>query len=153
MDDKIIVTNSSALLKKYGTNGLASIRKALTGLIAADKKRGIKSRVVYLDNKTTMKKLGGKTVMNNVDPRENKAAIDGIFKAVNPDYLMILGGPDVVPHQDLDNPVYKPDDDDDNSAWGDLPYASDVPYSRDPARFVGPTRVIGRLPDLVGAQD
>ena len=97
MDDKIIVTNRSALVKKYGTNGLASIRKALSALIAADKKRGIKSRVVYLDNKMTMKKLGGKTVMNATDPRENKAAIDGIFKAVNPDYLMILGAPDVVP--------------------------------------------------------
>jgi hypothetical protein len=153
MDDKIIVTNRSALVKKYGTKGLASIRKALRALIAADKKRGIKSRAAYLDNKASMKKLGGKTVMNATDPRENKVAINGIFKAVNPDYLMILGAPDVVPHQNLDNPAYDPPDDDDDHAWGDLPYACDASYSRDPARFVGPTRVVGRLPDLAGANE
>lgn len=153
MDDKIIVTNRSALVRKYGSKGLATIRKALTALTAADKKRGIKSRVVYLDDKAGMKKMGGTAVMNATDPRENKAAIDALFKSLNPDYLMILGAPDVVPHQDLDNPVYSPPDDDDARAWGDLPYACDVPYSRDPAQFVGPTRVVGRLPDLVSADE
>jgi hypothetical protein len=153
MDDKIIVTNRSALVRKYGSKGLATIRKALTALAAADKKRGIKSRVVYLDDPASMKKMGGRAVANAMDPRENKAAIDAVFKSVNPDYLMILGAPDVVPHQDLNNPAYDPPDDDDAPAWGDLPYACDAPYSRDPARFVGPTRVLGRLPDLVGARE
>lgn len=151
MNDKIIVTNRSALVRKYGSKGLATIRKALTALRAADKKRGMKSRVVYLDHKASMKKMGGKAVMNAIDPRESKAAIDAVFKSIDPDYLMILGAPDVVPHQDLANPAYSPPDDDDDRAWGDLPYACDAPYSRDPARFVGPTRVVGRLPDLVGA--
>src|SRR4030095_7631950 len=58
----------------------------------------------------------------------------------------------VVPHQDLDNPALSPPEDDDARAWGDLPYACDAPYSRDPAHFVGPTRVLGRLPDLVSAR-
>ncbi|MDZ4819917.1 MAG: hypothetical protein SGJ20_13185 [Planctomycetota bacterium] len=153
MDDKIIVTNRSVLASKYGSKGLVTIRKALTGLIAADKKRGIQSRVVYLDDKAAMKKMGGKAVTSATDPRENKEAIDAVFKSVNPDYLMILGAPDVVPHQDLDNPAYEPTEDDDDHAWGDLPYACDAPYSRDPARFVGPTRVVGRLPDLFGADE
>ena len=52
---------------------------------------------------------------------------------------MILGAHDVVPHEDLDNPAYSQGGDDDNRAWGDLPYACDAPYSQDPARFVGPT--------------
>jgi hypothetical protein len=153
MDDKIIVTNRSALVRKYGAQGLATIRKALTTLTSADKKRGIKTRVVYLDDKAIMKKMGGKPVMTATDPRENKAAIDAVFRSTNPDYLMILGAPDVVPHQDLDNPAYSPPDDDDNRAWGDLPYACEAPYSRDPARFVGPTRVVGRLPDVVSARE
>jgi hypothetical protein len=153
MDDKVIVTNRNALTKKYGGNGLATIRKALTALAAADKKRGIQSRVVYLDDATTMKKMRGKAVMTPTDPRENKAAIDAVFTSRNPDYLMILGAPDIVPHQDLDNPAYSPPDDDDRYAWGDLPYACDAAYARDPARFVGPTRVVGRLPDLVGAHE
>lgn len=155
MDDKIIVSNRSALLKKYGSKGLATIRKSLAALAAADKKRGIKSRVVYLDNKATMKKMGGKPVTTATDPRENKAAIDAVYASTNPDYLMILGAPDVVPHQDLDNPVphQNEDEDDDERAWGDLPYACDATYSRDSAHFVGPTRVVGRLPDLVGATE
>ena len=86
-----------------------------------------------------------------LNPRENKEAIDGVFKHFNPHYLMILGAPDVVPHQDLKNPTHSPNNDDDIYAWGDLPYACDAPYSRDPASFVGPTRVVGRLPDLFGA--
>lgn len=155
MDDKIIVSNRSALVAKYGKAGVAAIGKALAALVAADRKRGIKSRVVYLDNAAAMKKLGGAAVKNALDPRENKAAVDAIFKAVNPAYLLLLGAPDVLPHQDLDNPVYSPapDGDDDLQAWGDLPYACDAPYSRDPAKFIGPTRVVGRLPDLAGAKE
>jgi hypothetical protein len=152
MDDKIIVTNRGALVKKYGGGGLAEIGKALQSLMAFDKKRGINSRVVYLDDKAAMKKFRGKAVANAANPRENKAAIDAVFKSLKPDYLMILGAPDVVPHQDLDNPALSPPDDDDARAWGDLPYACDAPYSRDPAHFVGPTRVLGRLPDLVSAR-
>jgi hypothetical protein len=70
MDDKIIATNRSALMKKYGSKGLSTIRNSLTALIAADKKRGIQSRVVYLDDKATMKKMGGKAVMSATDPRK-----------------------------------------------------------------------------------
>lgn len=154
MDDKVIVTNRSALIKKYGRQGTAKIRQAMRALSAADKKRGMKNRVVYLDDAKTMKKFGGKPVLNATDPRENKHAIDAVFTALRPDYLMILGAPDVVPHQDLDNPVYDPTEgDDDPQAWGDVPYACEAPYSRDPARFVGPTRVVGRVPDLVSAAE
>lgn len=64
MDDKVIVTNRSALMKKYGRQGMTKIRQALRALSAADGKRGIKNRVVYLDDAKTMKKLGGKPVMN-----------------------------------------------------------------------------------------
>jgi hypothetical protein len=153
MDDKIIVTNRKALLKKYDTEGFATIRNALTKLIAADNTRGIKSKVVYLDDEASMKKLSGKAVISTSDCRGNKEAIDAVFKFFNPHYLMILGALDVVPHQDLDNPVYKlhGGGDDDDHAWSDLPYACDAPYSRDPARFIGPTRLVGRLPDLVSA--
>ena len=65
---------------------------------------------------------------------------------------MILGAPDVVPHQDMKNPAFDPPDDPDEYAYGDLPYACDAPYSRDIATFKGPTRVVGRLPDLTKAQ-
>jgi len=152
---KIIATNRKALVKKYGDEGFKTISNALTVLAEADRERGINNRVVYLDDETDMNKIDSKAVINPLDPRENKKAIDAIFKFFDPHYLMILGGPDIVPHQDLDNPAYLLGDggDDDVNAWSDLPYACDVPYSKDPSRFVGPTRVVGRLPDLVGANE
>src|SRR5262249_13631793 len=60
---------------------------------------------------------------------------------------------DVIPHQNLKNPVFQQGEDDDQLAEGDLPYACEAAYSRSPEAFVGPTRVVGRLPDLTGASD
>ena len=153
MDDKIIVTNRNALIKKYDDKGLSRICKALTELSASDKECGIKTSVIYIDDKSSMKKVRGKAVTNAIDHRQNKEAIDDVFKSLNPHYLMILGAPDVIPHQDLNNPAYIPGKDDDREVWSDLPYACDTPYSRDPSLFIGPTRVVGRLPDLCGATE
>src|SRR5437870_2004493 len=150
MYDKIIVTNRERLLSKYGNDGFKTISMALTVLADSDERRGIKSSIVYLDDSADMKKVRGKAVTDALDPLQNKKAIDSVSKFYNPHYLMILGGPDVLPHQDLDNPA---SEDGDEHAWGDLPYACDAPYSRDPAYFVGPTRVVGRLPDLVSANE
>ena len=154
MDDKIIVTNRGALKAKYKNAGFAKVQKAIKSLIASDKKRGLKTSVVYLDDTTAMKKLKAKAVSDPTSPRQNKDAIDAIFRAITPEYLMILGAPDVVPHQDMKNPAYAPPDDDpDKHAFGDLPYACEASYSRDVASFKGPTRVVGRLPDLTGATE
>jgi hypothetical protein len=35
----------------------------------------------------------------------------------------------------------------------DIPYACESSYSKDPRKFLGPTRVVGRLPDLLGTAD
>jgi hypothetical protein len=153
MVDKIIVSNGGALAAKYNKAGVASIRAALAALIASDKKRGITTTIVHLDDAATMKKFGAPPVSRVNDYRANKVAIDAVFKKLKPDYIMILGSTDVVPHQDLANPVFKAGEDDDPVAWGDLPYACDTPYARDPAKFVGPTRVVGRLPDLTAATE
>jgi hypothetical protein len=153
MEDKIIVTHRAALTAKYGTQGVKKIAAALKALIAADKARGLNARVIYLDDAQAMKALHAAALASNKDIRGAKTAIDGVYKALKPDYLMILGAPDVIPHQDLTNPAYKAGKDDDNPAWGDVPYACDEPYGRDPAKFVGPTRVVGRLPDLTGATE
>jgi hypothetical protein len=153
MSDKIIVTNLGVLRKKYGPTGLTKIRAAITALVAADKKRGLATRLFALDNASEMKKAKGAAVTSPTSPRQNKNAIDAIYATFRPDYLMILGAIDVVPHQDLINPVFGKDDDMDKCAWGDIPYACDQPYSRQPDKFIGPTRVVGRLPDLTGGND
>ncbi len=153
--DKLIVTNAGALRAKYGSAGLTRIRAAVAALIKADAARGLTAKLVALDDRAAMKTLRAKPVADAGDPQQNKIAIDGIYAARTPDYLMILGAIDVVPHQDLTNPLYSPDPeaDDDRYAWGDLPYACEAPYSHDPGDFRGPSRVVGRLPDLTGATD
>lgn len=64
-------------------------------------------------------------------------------------YVMLLGAPDVLPQQRLRNPT----SDEDPDVPSDLPYACHAPASDDPGDFVGPVRVVGRLPDLLGATE
>jgi hypothetical protein len=153
--DKVIVTNVSALNKKYGAAGVAAIRAAIDVLIAADKQRGLMSSLVALDDSATMKKLSAARVSSSKNPKQNKKAIDAIYKALAPDYILILGATDVIPHQDLKNPVYdpSPDGDPDKIAYGDIPYACEAPYSQKPQDFFGATRVVGRLPDVTHGKD
>ena len=151
MVDKLIVTNRAALRTKYGARGLVKVTAAVKALIAADRKRGLVTRLIALDS-AAMKRYGS-AVTDASSARQNKRAIDSLYRALRPHYLMILGSIDVIPHQDPKNPVYADDQEDDPVAWGDLPYACDAPYSRDITKFIGPTRVIGRLPDMTGASE
>jgi hypothetical protein len=151
--DKAIVTNISALKRKYGTAGVQKIQAALKNLIAKDQKRGLVTCLYFLDDAATMKQVSEKPVTKASDPKQNKTAIDAVYRALAPDYLMILGSVDVIPHQNLKNPLYAPYDDPDKFAFGDLPYACEAKYSQRPQNFFGPTRVVGRLPDITGAKD
>jgi hypothetical protein len=151
MSTKIIVTNMSTMQAKYGS-GWNTIEAALKRLIQADKGRGLETQIVAIDDAKTMKDLQGQPVSSARDYKQNKAAIDKVYQARQPDYLMLLGAADVIPHQDLRNPLYS-EDDPDQFAWGDIPYACEAPYSNDLKNFVGPTRVLGRLPDLTASSD
>ena len=152
MPDKLVVTNRAALSAKYGAR-LADIEAAITKLRASDAKRGLVTELVYLDDAATHKATG-QLVAEPGDPADNKAAIDAAYTHWAPDYLMLLGATDVIPHQDLRNPMFNVNSRDDNPfAWSDLPYACDAPYSQRIEQFLGPTRVVGRLPDIVAATD
>ena len=151
--DKLILTHRAALRGKYG-NGARAIDAAIKALIAADKARGLVSRRIDID--ATVPAPGAGAAATTLR-RLTKDAIDAAFKRHDPDYLMIVGGPDVVVMQELANPMnanHDPgDDDDDVVVPSDLPYACEQAYSDDAADFLGPTRVIGRLPDLPDADD
>jgi len=150
--DKVIVTNMSALREKYGA-AMHRVEDALFRLAAADRKRGLETKVVALDSGDDMRAASGRPVTEKDEQKQVKTAVDAVCQAYRPDYLMILGAPDIFPHQDLRNPVYDPEGDEDEVVPSDIPYACDAPYSSDPRKFVGPTRVVGRLPDLVGTAD
>jgi hypothetical protein len=144
--DKIIVTNRGAMIAKYGTGGWHSVRDAVRALISADEARGLSSRLVMLDSRSH----GHVAPVGDVsDAAATKAAVDAIAVASTPLYLMILGAPDVVAQPILTNPTQ----DDDVTVPSDLPYACSAPAGSDPGDFIGPSRVVGRLPDLPGAID
>jgi hypothetical protein len=150
---KIVITSFAQLQKKYGTAGVSRIQSAINGLIAADARRSIQTQVLALDNVADMQKVNAPVVTKASDPRQNKIAIDAIYRTFIPEYLVLLGATDVIPHQDLKNPIEGDKVDKDEFAWGDIPYACEAPYSQQPKDFIGPSRVVGRIPDITNATD
>ena len=139
---KFIITSKKNLQFKYGRN-FAQVQKLLMRLEKEDKKKGLQTSTIYIDDAASTKKWGLKTITATT-ARECKRAVDELYKKNAPVYVMILGAQDVVPFQEIVNPT----DDADSVVPTDLPYACDAPYSRQIDPFVGPTRVVGRLPDI-----
>ena len=148
---KVILTNRSALLRKHGRPGLTRIEGAIRRLVQADARRGFATRLVAIDSAADMKPFG-RRVANRNDARQTKRAVDDVCRALQPEYVTILGAPDVVPHVRLRNPMAASRDED-RRIESDLPYACDKPYSTRIKDFLGPTRVVGRLPDIQGTGD
>jgi hypothetical protein len=143
---KIIITNKAKLAFKYGKE-IATIEKLLKDLIAADLKNGLKTMVVYVDDNSSAKTAGVKKIKNNSEA-EYKRIVDDLYEKHVPAYIVLLGAQDIVPFQTLDNTA----DDDDATVSSDLPYACDAKYSRKIQQFTGPTRVVGRIPDIPNKQ-
>jgi hypothetical protein len=149
MPDKILVTNCAALQKKYGKSGLGAVLGAVKVLVAADRKRGLKSQLIDISDPAGMKKFKAKAVTSAKSERQCKDAVDAIYATAKPDYLVLLDGPDVIPHLVLDNPAAG---DGDQNVPSDLPYASDAPFTRrDAAAFAAVTRVVGRITGIAGS--
>jgi Peptidase family C25 len=152
MSIKIIVTNLSALAAKYGSAGLRDINAALRRLVSADAGRNLQTRIIDIADASAMRTVRGAAVRRPGDERATKKAVDAIYRSLEPAYIMILGAGDVVCHVNLSNPIDTVEDDD-SSVPSDLPYASDAPFSRKIQEFLGPGRVVGRLPDIKGSND
>src|SRR6188474_3540804 len=97
---KLIVTNEAALRRLYGRK-ISLVRSAIRDLRAADKRRGIDTRFIRLDSPQDAKRCRFRRVSRTFDERAVKDAVDHLWRILEPRYLMILGGPDVVPHQTL----------------------------------------------------
>jgi hypothetical protein len=73
-----------------------------------------------------------------------------LFNYYKPDYIMLLGATDIIPHCRFRIPI---PDDDDTFVPSDVPYACEAPFSRNAGDFIAPGRVLGRLPDITGVND
>lgn len=149
--DKLLLSHRGALQAKYQAAGFKKVEAALKALVKADAKRGLTSQVIYLDDALALKPLGAKAMTKAGDARQAKAAIDALYAALAPHYLVLIGAPDVLPMVPLTNPAYSADGDADRTVPSDLPYACAAKYSVRASQFLGPTRVVGRIPDLPGA--
>lgn len=152
---KVIVTNAAAATEKYGAAGWAKIRRAVSALATADRNRGITTTLFKIDSVADTAKVGAQPVTSASDFQAAKAAVDAIAAKLAPAYVVLLGGDELVPQAQLINPLWTGDaiDDPDRLVPSDLPYACDVPYSTSISAFRGPTRVVGRIPDLAGVAD
>ena len=149
MPDKIVVSNTTALTWKYGAEGVQAIQGAVGKLVATDHGRGLQTVFVAVDDAAGMNAAGGAAVTNPGDSQQNKNAVDAVYNFYKPQYVLLLGSTDVIPHQALSNPAYNPDPtngDPDQIVPSDLPYSCDAPYSQNINDFVGPGRVVSRLP-------
>ena len=151
--NKVIVTNVSGLKVKYADK-YAAVAAAISRLIQADLGRGLRTILIALDSPSDMKRVNG-TARLEFHGRKRRQKGDRCDLHALPARLSaVLGAPDVIPHVRLTNPMSGTrDDDGDPDVPSDVPYASDHPWSRRPQAFVGPTRVVGRLPDQTGVQN
>jgi len=144
---KVIISSKKNLQTKYG-NKFQTVEKMLADLVKADIKREITTQIVYIDDPVTAKKAGI-TVVSSVTRQSAKKAVDGIYKKLKPAYIVLFGAQDVFPFQEIKNPA----NDDDDIVPSDLPYACDAAYSNSISSFTGPTRVVGRIPDIPSVPD
>ena len=145
---KLIVSSYNNLLLKYGKLYPGIIRQ-LQQLKAADKKKSLDTRIVLLDDPASARAAGIKAI-GSVTAKTCKESIDLLYKKWTPAYIMIFGAQDIIPFHEITNPA---SGDDDKIVDSDLPYACDSAYSKSISAFTGPTRVVGRLPDVPGKQD
>lgn len=144
---KVTLQWQSRINAKYGADA-ALVYQALWALIQADKKRGIE---------TTEVDIGVPGGVEDGAPEAGtplwmtvKAAVDRIVRERNPDYIVLVGGPDLFPLCELENPVKG---DEDPIVPSDLPYACSAPASVRISDYRGPTRMVSRLPDVPGASE
>jgi hypothetical protein len=151
--DKLVLTVRAALKKKYGAD-FPELLALLKAGIVADRKKGLNTQVIFLDDRSGF----GSLRIKPIHPKKSKVKdfkdiIDSFYKALNPDYILLFGAIDIIPQQKLNNLLYHIDGDDDHWVPSDLPYACNEPYSKDPNKFLSPVRVVGRLADMNGVKD
>lgn len=152
---KLSVTHRGRLVRKYGQEGLGRIDRAVASWVDKDSRRGIDTIHVALDDPQVMARYAAPPVVGAVTPAKVKKAVDGLFKALSPDYLVLMGSSDVLPHFTVANPSFAPVDGDlDEEVPTDNPYACSRPFVRGKREsYLIPDRVVGRIPDLPGRTD
>jgi Peptidase family C25 len=152
---KLSVTVRSALEGKYRVVDLKKIDAAVKAWIRAEEQRGIHTVHVALDVEADMTVHGLKALSLPITANAAKKAIDELSAKLLPDYVVLLGGDDIIPYFRLTNPIFdpSPDGDPDQIVLSDNPYATSRPYVANASKsYLVPDRVVGRIPDVPSAK-
>ena len=126
--ERLITTSRRNLERKYGALGFQGIHDALLELANASA-----ARLVYADLAAENRALG----LEPLDNPESAPAWADYVKRLPTDTrnLLLIGGPDILPFQQVANHS----DDDDDVLLSDAPYGGSA--------LLSPGRALGRLPD------
>jgi hypothetical protein len=152
---KLSITVRSALVKKYSAPALAGIDAAVAAWIQADAARAIRTVHLAIDDAAAMKPYKVAPLTGAVTPGKVKAVLDALVAQLAPEYIVLFGSDDIVPHFVVDNPsIDKKAGDDDKAVPTDNPYACSARFQRaKPASYLVPDRVVGRIPDVPNDSD
>ena len=144
---KVIISSKQNLQVKYGS-GFDVINALLQDLARHDLTRDIDTQIIYIDDHDSALAVGIQSVAS-ISQKSFKKGVDQVFDALQPAYIVLFGSQDIVPFQEIINTT----EDADSEIPSDLPYACNTAYSTDIENFTGPTRVVGRIPDIPGKAD
>lgn len=152
---KLSITSRQRIERKYDAAARKRINQAVKKWIAADKKRGIRTIHLAIDDPAAMKRYKVPPVRGAFTALKAKKALDALVARLTPDYIVLFGCDDVVPFFRVPNPSLSASDgDDDTEVLSDNPYACSRPYHRARrASYLVPDRVVGRISDVPGSGD
>lgn len=151
---KLSVTLQAPLAAKYTAAAMDRIGNAVAAWAQADAARGILLHHVALDVAADLAPWGLSPLAAGATAEEVKRKIDALWKQLEPDYLVLFGGPDVVPMFEVPNPSFSATGDDDTIVPTDNPYACSKAFvPGDIESYLVPDRVVGRIPDMPGDGD
>lgn len=148
--DKVILSHRGNIEAKYGRK-TSRILNALKRLKLASVKAGLKTEVIFLDDPEIMKRYKATPITNPDSQEQFKHSIDQLYDCCEPDYIVLAGAQDIIPFQLLKNPARRLDEEE--FVPTDLPYACSSAYSDDTKKYLSPSRVVGRIPDIPNVND
>lgn len=158
----LIISNERKLRAKYGKEGFLKIVQKLEDLEKIMDNDNVEPYLVFVDNKSSTDQYGLPTVKNTVTESDgtNKEASDIQKLVIRFDTehckhrlrdLLIVGGHDIIPFFEVENPVidiliegeneYEP------YIYSDAPYGSSIEYNDENPLYYLPSWGVGRFPD------
>jgi hypothetical protein len=137
MKSKLVFTHGANFRAKFGVAARENLETRLNQLVALDAKREITSKWVFVDDQASVATFGVAPA-NAATASAIKGVVDAIAAKMPFDYLVVVGGHDIVPLFEYTNPV---------SGTTDKVVPSDNGYASSGADAppLVPDRLLGRL--------